>query len=142
VVLDNEQDDAGRWSARVHRCFADAIASYPRVQCVSVDMPIGLLEGGARQCDLEARKPLGPKRSSSFAAPDPRLFGSTTRAEATARSDELTGVGISQQAFGLYPKVAATARNSGLGMAIAYLVADTLFASVRDSEPFVKPGED
>jgi predicted RNase H-like nuclease len=110
VLLDSEQTGADRWSARFHRTFVEAIAAYPHVQCIGVDMPIGLLEGGARQCDLEARKLLGPKRSSVFAAPDRRFFGLATHAEATARSVELTGAGISQQAFGILGKVAEVDR--------------------------------
>lgn len=71
AVLDTDWGGADRWSARFHRTFVEAIASYPHVQCIGVDMPIGLLEDGARQCDLEARKLLGPKRSSVFTASDP-----------------------------------------------------------------------
>lgn len=102
--------DAPALSARFHPTFVDAVLSYPHVACIGVDMPIGLTEGGARQCDTEARKRLGTRHVSVFSAPDPRLFDVPAFAEATARSVALTGKGISQQAFGILPKIAEVNR--------------------------------
>lgn len=52
---------------RVNR-FAELFDnSHPRV--VAVDVPIGLLERGGRECDAEARRLLGGRRSSVFPAP-------------------------------------------------------------------------
>ena len=51
--------------ARLEELFAGT--STPSV--VAVDMPIGLLERGARQCDVEARRLLGVRRSSVFTPP-------------------------------------------------------------------------
>src|SRR5437870_3658001 len=41
------------------------------VQCdaVGIDIPIGLPDAGPRACDVEARRRLGPRRSSVFPAP-------------------------------------------------------------------------
>lgn len=95
---------------RVHRSFADLLAAYPDAACIGVDIPIGLAEGQARRCDVEARRVLGPRRSSVFPAPDPRLIDIPTYAEALARSRSLTGGGISCQSFAIFGKVAEVNR--------------------------------
>ena len=60
--------DAG---ARVVASFAELMAE--RFALALIDIPIGLLEG-PRQCDLAARKLLGPRRASVFPAPPRRLL--------------------------------------------------------------------
>lgn len=110
VVFDTQATGADQWKARFHSSFADLLSSYSDVPCIGIDMPIGLVEGGHCQCDAEARVLLGPKRSSVFSAPDPRLFDISTHSEATARAVKLTGKGISQQSFGILRKVAEVNR--------------------------------
>lgn len=91
---------------RVHSTFADLVATYSDASSIGVDIPIGLVEGYSRQCDLEARRVLGPRRSSVFPAPDPRVIDAATYTEASQLSRSLTGKGISQQGFAIYAKVA------------------------------------
>lgn len=73
----------------------------PRPDLIALDIPIGLLphpEPGGRCCDREARKLLGPRRSSVFSPP--------TRAALRARHyDEVRQSGVSIQTFGLFPKI-------------------------------------
>ncbi len=57
---------------RVVRTFAELIEL--RFELVLIDIPIGLLDEGPRACDVEARKLLGPRRSSVFPAPSRRLL--------------------------------------------------------------------
>jgi predicted RNase H-like nuclease len=45
-----------------------------RFELVLIDVPIGLLDGGARQCDMEARSLIGARRSSVFPAPSRSLL--------------------------------------------------------------------
>jgi predicted RNase H-like nuclease len=73
---------------------------------VGVDMPIGLPDLGPRACDVEARKMIGPRRNSVFPAPIRPLLAATTWEEANAISRDRCGKGMSQQAFGILPKVA------------------------------------
>ncbi len=73
---------------------------------VAVDMPIGLAAAGARACDTDARRRLGPRRSAVFPTPPRPLLGSSTHAEAVDRGRELDGRGISVQAFNLLPRIA------------------------------------
>jgi len=70
-----------------------------------VDIPIGLVEGEPRRCDMEARKIIGAKGSSVFPAPDPRLITATSYEQASTRARTLTGKGISVQVFGIFPKI-------------------------------------
>jgi predicted RNase H-like nuclease len=65
---------------------------------------------GPRPCDLEARRVLGPRRSSVFPAPDPRLLDAPTYAQALALARSLTGKGISKQGHAIHEKVAEANR--------------------------------
>lgn len=91
---------------QVHPTFAGLVEAYPNAAAIGVDIPIGLAEGVPRLCDVEARKVLGPRRSSVFPAPDPRFLSIPVYADALAQSRALAGKGISRQAFAIYPKVA------------------------------------
>jgi predicted RNase H-like nuclease len=90
----------------VHATFREVLAAYPDAACIGIDIPIGLSSNGPRPCDVEARRVLGPRKSSVFPAPDARLLGATSYAEANARSRALTGQGLSRQAFAILAKIA------------------------------------
>ena len=98
--------DTGTLSPRVHFSFAEVLDVYEDAAVISVDIPIGLSEGEPRLCDLAARKLLGPRRSSVFPAPDPRLLFEPTFRRAMTRSFDLTGKYLSQQSFAICRKVA------------------------------------
>jgi len=73
--------------------------------CVAIDIPIGLVDG-SRCCDKAARKLLGqPRGTSVFAAPCRAALSGTTHAAASQINREQTGRGLSQQAFGIIPKI-------------------------------------
>jgi predicted RNase H-like nuclease len=72
---------------------------------LAIDMPIGLLDG-SRVCDKAARKLLGhPRGTSVFAAPCRAALSAKTHAAATAMNVRMTGRGLSQQAWGIAPKI-------------------------------------
>ncbi len=100
------ETDTNSLTPQVHWAFADLLAAYPEAAAVGVDIPIGLAEGGPRGADVAARRSLGPRASSVFPAPDPRLLGSESYTDALARSRELNGKGISKQAHAIFTKVA------------------------------------
>lgn len=91
---------------RVFSSFQQVLDSYPDAACIAVDIPIGLSDGPPRICDVEARRALGPRRSSVFPAPQIRLIGISSYPEALVLSRTLYAKGISRQAFGIYPKIA------------------------------------
>ncbi|MPY92566.1 MAG: DUF429 domain-containing protein [Acidimicrobiia bacterium] len=77
---------------------------------VAVDMPIGLPDAGSRPCDLEARRLLGPRRSSVFPAPARATLGAASYADALERSRAATGRGLSVQAYNLLASIAEVER--------------------------------
>jgi predicted RNase H-like nuclease len=66
-----------------------------------IDMPLGLLEKGWREADRAARGLLGPRRSSVFAIPPRAVWAEASYPLANERCRELTGQGLSIQAWGL-----------------------------------------
>jgi predicted RNase H-like nuclease len=77
----------------------------PDLACLGIDIPIGLLEG-PRACDKAARKLLGqPRGSSVFPAPCRPALGAQTYAEASSINRQKTTRGLSQQAWGIAPKI-------------------------------------
>ncbi len=72
---------------------------------LAIDIPIGLLDG-SRVCDKAARKLLGqPRGTSVFAAPCRAALSAKTHAAASATNLRITGSGLSQQAWGIAPKI-------------------------------------
>ncbi len=76
-----------------------------RLAAMAVDMPIGLLDHHPRQCDVEARALLGPRRSSVFPAPVRAVLGSADYGEARRRSRAAIDLALSRQAFNLLPAI-------------------------------------
>lgn len=72
---------------------------------VGLDLPVGLPDAGPRACDVEARRRLGPRRSSVFPAPVRPVLATTTYPEALAVHRAADGRGLSKQAWHLLPKL-------------------------------------
>lgn len=73
---------------------------------VVIDIPIGLLEHGARTCDVEARRLLGKARGSSvFPSPIRAMLDAGTWEEACRRRVEEEGKKCSKQVAGILPKI-------------------------------------
>jgi predicted RNase H-like nuclease len=71
----------------------------------AVDIPIGLAESGPRDCDREARRLLGPRRSSVFPAPVRAVLDATSYAHACALSREHCGKAVSKQLYNIVGKI-------------------------------------
>ena len=88
--------------------YSDAkslLRQQPEPLIIAIDIPIGLTEAGPRICDIEARKLLGPRRSSVFPAPIRPALQSNTRQQADEIRRKIERKGVSAQAFGIYKKV-------------------------------------
>jgi len=85
-------------------------AAVPDVDVIAIDIPIGLPMSGARPADLAARAMVGTRRSSVFMTPVRAALEAPTYREAVTVSIELTGVGISQQAYALRAKILEVAQ--------------------------------
>ena len=72
---------------------------------VAIDIPIGLADAGRRQADVKAREAVGPRRSSVFMTPVRAAIQADDHVTAVRLSRQLTGDGISIQAFSLRTKI-------------------------------------
>ncbi|MEU4395978.1 DUF429 domain-containing protein [Kribbella sp. NPDC023855] len=72
---------------------------------VAVDMPIGLPDKAPRQADLLARSAIGRLSSSVFTTPVRAALLAPTHRDAVVINRELTGQGLSIQAYGLRGKL-------------------------------------
>ncbi len=77
---------------------------------MAIDVPIGLLERGARDCDLKARRLLGPRGSSVFPAPLRAILKAKSHREASSMRRRVEQKGISIQTWGIVPKIAEADR--------------------------------
>jgi predicted RNase H-like nuclease len=84
-----------------------AVLAVPDVELIAIDMPIGLSDDGPRACDVEARRLLGPARSSVFPAPLRGVLGCADYADACAVSRGASGKALSVQAWNLVPAIRA-----------------------------------
>ena len=91
-------------AVRVHGTL-DGVLEGNGAGVVGIDMPLGLLESGWREADLVARGRLGIRRSSVFAIPPRAVWSEPDHAAASLRCRELTGKGMSVQAWGLRAKL-------------------------------------
>jgi predicted RNase H-like nuclease len=74
-----------------------------------IDMPIGLPDRRrpVRDCETEARRLLGARRSSVFSPPARAALEERTYEQASGANRRETGHGLSRQAWGIAPKIAA-----------------------------------
>lgn len=78
----------------------------PLAGITGIDMPLGLLGAGWRDADRLARRALGRRGATVFAIPPRAVWECRSYAEANRRCRELTGKGLSVQAWGLRRKIA------------------------------------
>lgn len=101
------RDGAASWTLA---SVEDIASLLPADGCVGVDMPIGLLDSGLRDCDALARRELPGSASRVFTTP-PRpvleLGPDAPNADVQALSRALTGRGVSRQAVHLGPRILA-----------------------------------
>ncbi len=71
----------------------------------AIDIPIGLPAAATRRCDVEARRLLGPRRSSVFPAPVRAVLAAASYAEACAASRAASGKAVSKQLFNIVAKI-------------------------------------
>ena len=72
---------------------------------LAIDMPIGLINEHPRTADVDARKLLGPRRSSVFPTPVLATLDAHDYDDARDRSRAACGKALSKQAWNLMPKI-------------------------------------
>src|SRR6201993_4970639 len=106
---------------RVHETLAGVLDGHGS-RVVGIDMPLGLLESGWRAADRAARRLLGPRRSSVFAIPPRAVWEQASYQEASQACRELTGQGLSIQAWGLRARLLEADRYRGSSLYPLYEV--------------------
>jgi predicted RNase H-like nuclease len=84
---------------------APTLAGLALTGVVGIDMPLGLLADGWRAADALARRALGRRGVTVFAIPPRPVWQQPSYAEANRLCRELTGKGMSAQAWGLRGKL-------------------------------------
>ena len=87
------------------RCATFAEALLVDAQVVAVDIPIGILDEGARPADIAARRFVGRRAPSVFTTPVRRVLQTPTYAEARRVALDLTGKSISAQSYALRDRI-------------------------------------
>jgi predicted RNase H-like nuclease len=98
----------GNWTTKLYDCIAGLWEAEGQADLLLIDMPIGLPSQvkAVRQCDIDARQLLRPKRASSiFPAPIREILMASEYAEANKLSKELTARGLSKQTWHLMSKI-------------------------------------
>lgn len=96
---------AGFECAQAAPTLGAIVEEFGSARAIAVDIPIGLPEHGRRQCDQAAATMLGPRRSSVFLTPPRAALLAPTHAAASAICTQLTGKGLTQQAYGLRTRI-------------------------------------
>lgn len=89
---------------------AATLDALPLAGVTGIDMPLGLVASGWREADLLARRALGRRGMTVFAIPPRPVWELSGYAEANRACRELTGSGLSVQAWGLRRKIAEADR--------------------------------
>jgi predicted RNase H-like nuclease len=98
---------------------------------VGVDMPLGLTADGWREADRAAARRLGARRSSVFRVPPRPVWAEADYPAANRRCRELTGGGLSVQAWGLRPKVLEADALWAAGWALHEVHPEASFAAMN-----------
>jgi predicted RNase H-like nuclease len=86
--------------------LAAALDDLDLAPVTGIDMPLGLLPNGWRDADRLAREALGRRRSTVFAIPPRPVLEAPAYPEANQACRDLTGQGVSVQAYNLRGKIA------------------------------------
>jgi predicted RNase H-like nuclease len=98
--------DTGIIEARCHASAGDLLREQPASEVLCIDIPIGLTDAGSRTCDVEARRRLGRRRSTSvFPAPLRPVLAARSWEEACTIRERIEGKRMSKQAWGIVGKV-------------------------------------
>lgn len=99
-------DESGFVDAACFSSFDELVAAYADARVIGVDMPIGLMDGPAREADQAARDFLKGNASSVFNAPVRSALKASSYAQATAITKAKSNKGLSQQSYNIIPKIA------------------------------------
>ena len=99
-------DVPGVAGGEVRVAVAATLDGLPLAGVTGIDMPLGLIAAGWRDADLLARRALGRRGVTVFAIPPRPVLECESYPEANRACRDLTGKGLSVQAWGLRRKLA------------------------------------
>lgn len=99
--------DTGGYELDVFGEFSRLVRHYKSAALILVDIPIGLRDSGPdeRQCDMTARRLVGPRRSSVFPTPVRQALNEATWEAASRANRRVRGKGLTKQTWGIVPKI-------------------------------------
>ena len=105
LAIELEKDN--RWQANIFPDVPSLWEHHRGASLILIDIPIGLKANGRaeRRCDPEARKLLGPRRSSVFPAPCRKAIYASSYQEACDINQRLTGKRLSVENWNIIPKI-------------------------------------
>lgn len=95
--------------------FSDLL-TWPDLELLVIDIPIGLPDRGDRACDRQARRAIRPRGSSVFPAPIRPILSARSQSEASLIRYTIEQKRCSAQAFAIVPIVAAVDRAMNPGI--------------------------
>jgi predicted RNase H-like nuclease len=95
----------GRFAEARQEATLDALLTAVDADAIAIDIPLGLVERGWRQADVEAKKLLGRRSSRVFLTPPRAALAQVAHAAASSLCRELNQQGFSIQAWGLKRKL-------------------------------------
>ena len=107
---------------------------------IGIDIPIGLPDAGPRECDLQARRLLSPRRRSSvFPAPVRSILGVGDYKDACEQRQAIDGRRLSVQVFNILGKIDEVDRylRSGNSRRLYEVHPELAFAELNGGEPMV-----
>jgi predicted RNase H-like nuclease len=133
----------GEIRSRLFDSAAALILQSPRPRVLAIDIPIGLPAAGARSCDVEARKRLGPRRNSVFPSPVRPALGAMSHLEASRLTTEADGRRVSVQAWNIFAKIrevdAVFASRPNLQRRVREVHPELAFAALNDGRAMENP---
>lgn len=135
-------DENDKYSFRVISDISMIKYEINNAKQVLIDIPIGLQETNTKErlCDLEARKVLGPRRSSVFPPPSRLALSYESYQKASAVNLQNTGRGLSKQSFEIMQKINEVdefVRNKGSQRIIREMHPEVCFWALNGYEPMM-----
>jgi predicted RNase H-like nuclease len=97
--------DTSSFTIGLFRTAAALLAHDSKISVMAIDMPIGLVDTGRRQCDELARNMLGPRHVCVSNAPIRPALYAPSRLAASAITQNAAGRGVGSNEWALYPKI-------------------------------------
>jgi predicted RNase H-like nuclease len=91
------------WRRALH--IGALLEEQPRPAVIAVDVPIGLPEDGARSCDVEARRAVGPRRNSVFPAPLRKVLLAANQGDFPNLRAQVDGKRLSPHIWSVVPRI-------------------------------------